>query len=259
VLERMGLPFYFAEGEAVASFLEGDAVKDMTDGQIEAILKGSVFCDGESAAALISRGYGDRLGVCVSDWDLGVVSGETFDKDGVYTCTKQKNYKKLTINDGRTEALSYNYLRQDDGPKLLAPAVTKHVRDDGRLGVVFAGSPHAPFSYGEGFAFLNETRKAQLVSLLREAGALPVYAMGDAEICLRAGYLVSGELLCAVFELGIDPEEQLYLNLEKDPESIKIMLPDGSDTDVKFEAIGGGAYRIDVKVEPMYPIILIIK
>ena len=85
VLERMGLPFYFAEGEAVASFLEGDAVKDMTDGQIEAILKGSVFCDGESAAALISRGYGDRLGVYVSDWDLGVVSGEAFDKDGVYT------------------------------------------------------------------------------------------------------------------------------------------------------------------------------
>ena len=43
VFERMGIPFYFAEGSASAVFLEGRIGEDMTDSQIEEVFKGNVF------------------------------------------------------------------------------------------------------------------------------------------------------------------------------------------------------------------------
>lgn len=258
-IERMGLPFYFSENGERAIFLEGDIVGDMSDEHIRELFSGSVFCDGQSAMELCKRGYGDLLGVNVSEWDLGTISGEIFDMQGSPTCTKQKGALKLTPTNSSTEALSYNYLRCDDGPKLLAPAVTKLTREGGRLSVVFSGSPHAPFSYGEGFAFLNETRKAQLVSLLGEAGALPVYAVGDDEICMRAGKLVGGELLVAIFLLGYDPVDALTLHLDKKPEEVEAMLPDGSWTMVGYTESADKVYTLDIGADPMYPVIIRIK
>ena len=41
-LERLGIPFYFADKNTGAAFLEGDIVRDMTDSQIEETFKGSL-------------------------------------------------------------------------------------------------------------------------------------------------------------------------------------------------------------------------
>ncbi|MBQ7090731.1 MAG: hypothetical protein IJN82_06400 [Clostridia bacterium] len=254
-LERMGLPFYFSETYSEATFLEGDLVEDLSDQQLDALTETSLFADGESAAALIRRGYGHLLGVEVSEWE-GRRSGECFDQEGLVCCTAQKNPKRLTLNGA--EALSYNYVIDQGKPKLLAPAVTKFIRPNGKLSVVYCGSPTARFHYTEGFSFLNETRKKQFVSLLKEAGALPTYYVGDEEICLRAGTLKDGSLLISLYNLGYDPAEEVCLYLEKEPAEIKWMQPDGTLRSVGFQKSGESIYALGLSAEPMYPVILII-
>lgn len=259
VFERMGLPFFYSDEKENATFLEGDIVTDLSDEKIEELFRGSVFLDGYSAKMLYERGFGHLLGVSVAEWDLGTVSSETYDGT-LHTCsTKQKNHKKLTVTDEKTEVLSHNCLRQDGKAKLLAPAVTVLERGEGKITAVFSGTPDAEFNYMEGFAFLNETRKAQLISLLKRADALPVYIDGDAEICLRAGLLPSGELLLAIFELGTDPLDELTLFLKKEPQSIETMLPSGSYAPVDFKKSGENLYTLKTRVETLYPVILKIK
>lgn len=254
--EEMGIPFYFSDKTEKASFLEGSIVDDMTDAEIETVLAGSVFLDGESAEALCRRGYGDLIGVAVSAWDGGMIHAEVFGETDDVRCSLQKNVRRLTPTDPSTQILSYNYLKVDGGISRRGAAVTKLKRADGKISVVFCGSPDAAFNYMEGFSFLNETRKAQFVSLLREAGALPVYAMGDAEICMRAGYLSDGSLFVFALPLGVDPSDVLPLALEKEPASIAAISPDGEELPVAFTKMADGEYELAVRCEPLYPIAL---
>ncbi len=83
-LEEMGIPFFFSDKAEKATFLEGTTLlRSMSDAQIEALFGGSLFLAGASAEILIKRGFGDRMGITLSEWDLGLVSGECFDTDGV--------------------------------------------------------------------------------------------------------------------------------------------------------------------------------
>lgn len=257
-LERMGIPFYLSENSEKVNFIEGKVAKVLTDEKIKELFENSVFADGEAAKTLTERGYGEYLGVEVTDWDLGKASSETFDGTVYQTCTKQKNHKKLTPINSETQALSHIYLSEDGKAKLLAPAVTSFSRGD-KLSVVFCGSPTFEFNYKEGFAFLNESRKAQIVELLRLAGALPVYCVGDDEICFKAGFLPDGKMIACVYLLGIDPVEGLNLFIEKAPESITVMQPDGSEKSVEFSACGDGVYNLNLRVETLEPAILFIK
>ena len=115
------------------------------------------------------------------------------------------------------------------------------------------------FIFTEGFSFLNESRKKQLISILHRADALPIYIEGDDEVCLRAGYLKDGTLLAALFELGVDPIEKPRIFLKNKPKSINIMLPDGSLATVEFEECEKNTYLLNTRVETLYPTILLIK
>ena len=90
--------------------------------------------------------------------------------------------------------------------------------------------------------------------MLKRAGALPVYLDGDNEICMRAGYLDSGELFTMLFNLGYDSEEKVVYYLEKAPVRAEKLLPDGSYTEVKFTPLGYNLYEFDATAEPMYPL-----
>ena len=258
-LERLGIPFYFTDAPAPATFIEGDIVRDMTDGEIRAMLDGgSVFATAEAAADLVARGFGAEVGVEVTPYELPP-HGESFDGTLAETGTVQKNARRLTPTDDRTEVISYCYRKKGVEIDLLAPAVTTLPREDGRYTSVFAGDPKCNFFYTEGFSFLCESRKNQLIGLLSRAGALPVYLAGDNELCLQAGYLTDGRLLCAILVIGFDPEERPVLYLEKAPARIRRMEPDGSYREVAFTPLGEGRYAIDATAEPMYPLILIVE
>ena len=150
------------------------------------------------------------------------------------------------------------YSKNDKSRELLAPAVTRLKRDNGKYTVVFCGSPDASFNYRVGFSFMNETRKNQLINLLRDANALPLYAVGDDELCVRAGYLGKDKMICSVIELGTDPLDELTLFIEKQPTSIVSISPDGKDIPVEFTKVDENVYSIKVKVEILYPVTLII-
>ena len=259
VIERMGLPFYYTDKSGKALWVEQNLVADMSDEQIEVLFENSLFLDGQSADLLCKRGYGERLGVSVDAWDKGPISGEFFADKPDCLCTSQKNALLLTPTNEKTKVLSYNYIRVDDKPVILSPAVTVYERENGKLSVVFDGSPKAEFKYTEGFAFLNETRKEQFVSLMKQAGALPVYYEGDNELCLRAGRLLDGSLLVSALILGFDPMDTLTLYLEKAPRSVRLMLEDGTYKTVGFERIDKDLYEIDVRVETMYPAFIIVE
>ena len=199
------------------------------------------------------------MGVSVSTWNKGNVNGETFDGTIDFTCQKQNKIKDLTPISENTKALSYNYLRAGTEAKILSPAVTKFTRDDGMLSVVYSGSPEAKHEYYEGFAFLNETRKKQFVDLLKNANSLPIYYPGDNEICMRSGYINDGRLLCALFDLSYDPMDNISLYLEKEPSEIQILTKDGSYSNVSFEKVSTDTYVVDTRIEPLYPVILLIK
>ena len=258
-LERLGLPFYFTDAPAPATFIEGDIVRDMQDGEIRAMLAGgSVFATAEAAADLAARGFGEEVGVRVSAYEKPPI-GESFDGTLAETGTAQKNARCLTPLSERTEALSWCYRKRGVDIDLQAPAVTALDRGNGRHTFVFAGEPKSSFFYTEGFSFLCESRKRQLVSLLRRAGALPIYLEGDNELCLRAGYLADGRLLAMILVIGFDPEESPTLCLEKAPERILRLEPDGSYTALPFTPLGDGRYSLSATAEPMYPLILLIE
>ncbi len=258
-LERMGMPFYLSDDAEKLNFIEGKVAEELTDEQLSEMFKTSVFCDGLAAQIFCERGYGEKLGVRANEWDLGVCHGETFDGSLYQCCTKQKDMKKLVSANPATKALSHNYFRKDGYAELLAPAVTCLDRGEGRLSVVFCGSFTYSFDYMQGFAFLNESRKAQFVSLFSRAGALPIYCVGDEEICFKAGILPDERIMASVCLLGIDPAEGLSLFLEKEPEEITKMLPDGSEAPVSFTEKGDGVYTLDIRLETLYPAILFIK
>lgn len=258
-LERIGIPFYLSDEAEKLNFIEGRVAEELTDQQLAEMFKTSVFCDGLAAEILCQRGYGDLLGVKVDEWDLGVCHGETFDGTLYQCCQGQKDKKKLTVTTPATEELSHNYFRSDGYAELLAPAVTCLDRGEGRLSVVFCGSFTYNFDYMQGFAFLNESRKAQLVSLFSRAGALPVYLASDDEICMKAGTVTDGRMLISIYSLGVDPMENLPLFFEKDPESISLIMPDGSEMPLAFTKTEEGVFLIKVRVETLYPVILLIK
>lgn len=259
VLERLGLPFYFSDVGGGACFIEDDIVSDMTDEQIKNIFSGSVFATADAAMTLIERGYGDLLGVNVEVNEGPAVSAEQYNIPSL-TSTKQKNTRKITPVSDKVEALSHCF-RKISGKEreILFPAVTVYDRGEGKLSVVYSGTPNAQHTYVEGFSFLNETRKAQFIDLFKRAGALPIYYEGDVEMCLRAGKLSDGRMLAAFFNLGYDPLDSLTVYLEKEPSLIKMLDKNGKEVSVNFRKTEDGFYEIDTRSEPMYPVILIIE
>lgn len=260
--ERMGLPFYFSNKHYGATFLESDIGRDLPDEEIQKMFAdGSVFMSAEVAVSLAERGYGDLIGVTAEPFDygrLGRVASEAFNEDASLICQKQKNLMLLTPTSEKTEVLSYNFRREDERLVNVSPAVTKFMREDGKFTIVFCGTPDAEYTYVEGFAFLNETRKQQLIALLREAGALPVYLPSDNELCLRAGYLDDGRMLAAIFNLSYDPEEKTILYLEKEPKEIVYLNESGEEISISFEKNADGFYELSVSCEPLYPTVLLI-
>ncbi|MBO7303817.1 MAG: hypothetical protein J6V09_01150 [Clostridia bacterium] len=259
VFERIGIPFFFSDKSGGASFIEKTLLRDMTDEEIEELFRGPVFMDSESAEWLKKRGFERLSGVTVHPWELGLVNEEVFSENVDLSCQKQKDHKLLKIINDAVRVESHNCYFDDGVANYLSPAVTVLDRGEGKLSVVFCGTPTAEFDYKEGFSFLNSIRRNQLISLLKEANSLPVYYEGDNEICMKAGYLASGELLVSCLDLGFDPMDTLELYLEKAPKSVEIINPDGSCSKVKFENIGNNVYSIKSKIEPLYPTVLVIK
>ncbi len=258
--ERLGLPFYFSEptAENKLTYLEDCIVTHMTDEEIKAAFEGSVCVTGQVAADLIERGFGDLLGVEVKDWEGMVAKGEFFEFDPSATCTPQKMRKMIEIKDERVEVLSWSYRNLDGEKKKLSPAVTLLDRGEGKISVVYCGTPDAEHNYMEGFSFLNESRKRQFVDVFSRAGALPIYYEGDEEVLLRAGKIKDGRLLASFMNLGYDTLDELDIVCDFVPAEITYLNHDGKEIKLDFVLGECGRVKVMTELSPMYPLVLIL-
>lgn len=259
-LERLGLPFYFSEpsSECKLTFLEDCIVTHMTDEEIKTVFEGSVCVTGQVAADLVDRGFGNLLGVSVKEWEGVAAQGEFFEFDPSATCTAQKKRKMIEIKDDKVEILSWSYRPIDGENKKLSPAVTLLDRGEGKITVVFAGTPHAQHNYMEGFSFLNESRKRQFIDIFARSGALPIYYEGDEEVLLRAGKIKDGRLLCTFINLGYDPLDEFDVVINFIPEEITYLSPEGNEINLDFVLLDEKRVKIMTELSPMYPMILIL-
>ena len=255
-LERLGLPLYFSSEIGGATFMTGDADKGFSDEELMKMFEGVLFLASDSLKALNERGFLEYTGVKTEKWTGENITGEIISLNN-NTCEKQKNALKLIPQnvDVKIDSIAY-HLKDGKEIKPLFPATTVYKNKLGGTVISFCGIPRALFNYIEGFSFLNESRKLQLVNLLKITGCLPVYYTGDEDVYLRVGYY-DDKLFCALFNLSFDIIDEISLCLDMDAKKIEIINSQGERVECEFRN-ENNKIIIKEKALPMNPVIIII-
>ena len=260
VLERLGIPMYFSDKDGGAVFLDGKRDEFFGDSEIKKMLSGTTLLAAESAQSLIKRGFGEYLGVDireVADSDPKA-RGETIYAVGDVPNPQMKR-KFLTANNPETVERSQVYALPDGNIKVpLHSGVTSYKNSLGGTVNVFCGTPLARFVYFEAFSFLNESRKAQIVEMMRESGNLPIYYPDDAEVYMKAGYF-EDKIFCAFCNIGLDNLKDVALVCEKPAKEISVINHDGSYSKCDFSIDNNGKITVNTPAEILNPVLLIIK
>lgn len=234
VLERFGVPLYFSSEKGGAAFLEGNAVNAFTDAEIEEMLGGTVFLAADAIEKLESRGFAKDMGVTARPWKGARTSFERLYVNG-NKANAQKWIRELVIQDERVQVASMTMHLKDGKDEIpLFPAVTVFRNDRGGRVIAFCGSPNTEFNYLQAFSFLTASRKLQMVQLLKESGNLPVYYPDDSEIYLKAAYLPDGGLFTAVFNISLDPLDEVPLVTEKPVSRVEMLTANGERVPCPF-------------------------
>ena len=257
ILERLGLPVYFSAEQGGAVFVDDYLPERLTDEEIAPIFKGTVVMTAEAANTLKAKGYGKYIGVSARAWQGKSIGTEYI--NGI-RCAVPANRQELVIEDEKVKVLSYVYhTGMGKAPEKLFPAVTSFENELGGITYVFCGTPDTHFNYYDGaFAFLNQTRKAQLVDMLKSQNNLPVYYPEDGDLYMRAGYLNSGELMVALFNTSLDVVENVPLVFDKEVTSIERLMPDGTRKVVDF-TVENGVVRLGFDQGVYEPLIIFAK
>lgn len=258
VLERLGLPMYFSHKSGGAVFMDGPIDELFTDEEIREMFRGPIFLASDTAMRLNARGFGALTGVDVKPWTGERASYETLFVNGNDANAQMKLCELIPQNDRvRAESEVY-HLRDGRVHERLFPGVTVYDNPLGGRSVVFSGTPKTEFNYMEAFSFLTESRKKQLIKLLDEAGCLPVYYPGDAEVYLKAARCADGSLMVAFFNLGLDPLEEIELTARAPFETVERLSEDGAREAVAFDEENGRAV-IRTPAYTLNPVILFLK
>ena len=226
VLERLGVPMYYSSEPGGATFLDGDTYI-FNDGEITDMLRGTLFISSNSARELCARGFSEHLGVTVRDWNGLPPSFERVVENNS-KCVNQVGLLELVPSSAATVADSIQYHLHDGKDEIpIFPSVTVYNNALGGRVICFAGTPKAQFVYYEAFSMLCETRKGEIARLLRESGNLPIMYKGDEEVYLLSGDTEGGELFAALFNIGLDPIDEIKLFTERKVTEVRALLPSG--------------------------------
>lgn len=258
VLERLGIPMYFSAENGGVLCLEGEKDLLLTDSQILEALKGNVFLASDTAKRLISRGFGEYIGVDVRDWQGKQPSGEELFVNSNNTKI-QVGIKELVLLDEKSKPDSMVFHSADNiiFEELFAGSVIYENKLGGKV-FTFCGTPKAEYNLVEAFSFLNYSRKQQLIKMLEQTDELPLYYPDDEEVYLKAAQVSDGSLFCAVFNIGTDPIENLKLVIFQKAEKIEQLMPDGTRKEIEFEVFGN-EYVLNTPCNTLDPVILFIK
>ena len=257
VLERLGIPMYFAPDGGSLVCLEGDSDSRLSDEEILEILKGSVMLASDTAKNLISRGFGKYLGVDVKEWQgktpiveiLNVNNKKT--KVQVNTMELIPLSKDVIVDSWVCNTVDYtNYQR-------LFPGSTIFKNELGGYAFVFCGTPAAEFHITTAFSFLTYSRKLQLLNMVRLAGELPVYFPGDEEVYLKVGEL-NGGYIATIFNISLDPIENVALCCDFEPARFTALCENGDVREISFKRDNEN-FILDIPANPLNPVIIFIE
>ena len=257
VMERMGIPMYFSKDAGGVTFMDGPADAYMTDDEIKEIFKGTVFLASDTAKRLIERGYGELLGVSVKKWTGENASAEILNEDGNIASPQMKICSLMPNQDGVKAKSMVFHLKDGKTKQMLFPGVTSFKNPLGGTSIVFSGTPKTNYNIIEAFSFLTESRKKQLVRLLKENGELKAYYPGDEEVYLRLGKTSENAYMCALFNLGLDVIEEIELCTDFDVKKVTRMLPDGTEKEASFKK-DGDRIQIEESANVLDPVILFL-
>lgn len=257
VLERLGLPMYYSAQPGGAVFLDGFGDWRFSDEQMQEMFRGTVFLAAQTAKRLNDRGFLQQTGVEVLPWNGSHVSAEDM-KDG-HVCDAQKEPWELRpiSGDVRWDTVCY-HLHNGVEKQTLFPGTTVYRNPLGGTTVVFCGTPKTKLHHTEGFSFLNESRKAQLIRLLRETGNLPPYYPDDAEVYLRCADMEDGTRFCAFFNICLDPIEQITLVADRPVTMVEKLCEDGTRAACAFH-MEDHVLVIEEPANILDPVILFLK
>ena len=260
VFDRMGIPFHFDDCEGSVAFFDGECDVKFTNEELLRLLSGKVVLDATAAKHFASRGLGRYLGVDVVEWTANdpVASGEIFFPEGKTGPIPYGLHKLIPTADGVRRVGEVYHLSGGTERIPLFPSATQYQNELGGTVSVFAGVTNFPYTLTDAFGWLCEARKTQLLSLIRELGALPVYYPEDAEVLLRAARTQDGKLFCALLDLSLDPLPALPLRTESPVTKIERLTPDGRWEAVAFTQEADGTLRTDLCAYPFDPVILLL-
>ncbi len=258
VLERMGIPLYFSSRSGGAVFFSGMGDKKFTDAELREMLAGNVFLSADAAVRFIARGLGEYLGVDVKPHTGKKATGERVFINGKQMSPQMQIHSITQIADGVTAHSEVIHSLDRINEECLFPGVTSYKNSLGGTCVVFSGTPVTRFHYAEAFSFLNQSRKAQLVSLLRGVGELPVYYVGDEEVYLRAARTTEGSLFVCLFNIGTDPIDEITLSVEKAYTGVEVLTSDGEWRSVDFSQ-DGECLTVNVSAVTLAPVAMILR
>ena len=259
VLERMGFPLYFSSEKGGAVFMEGkNTHKKFTDDEIRDFFKGTFILASDSASELIKRGFGEYLGVNIRPWQGKSMTTEMLVSNG-HKMNTPIEAKELVPENEAVKVMSYICHSVDgENYEKLFPASISFKNPLGGTTVVFCGIPNVGWGLGGPFSMLNESRKAQFVSILSENGDIPVYCVGDDEIYFKAANTDDGKLFCAVFNLSLDSLDEIVLHTDKTYDSVKYLASDGELKPLDF-AYENGNLVIKKHAETLDPVMLFLE
>ena len=256
VLERLGLPLFFGNEDGGAVFLDDISADRFDDREIRRFLAGTLILSSGAAQRLTERGFGDYVGVAVSDWDGKVITGEAVLGNRL---PAQFGVRRLTPRQDSIECLSevIHTNRLTGEAETLFPGVTRFDNPLGGETVVFSGTPDMPFRYHTAFSMLCETRKQQFVEILSRRGNLPLYCPEDGDLYLRTGRLEAGGILAVLFNLSFDVMEDIPLATKLPVRRVRKLCCDGTLCGCAFSWEDGGI-RVAETLLPLTPAVLLL-
>jgi hypothetical protein len=258
VLEKMGIPMYFSPKASGCVCLEGDVDTRLDDEEIIKILSGSAFIASDTAKNLCQRGFSKYLGVEIREWS-GKIPVREIDIESKKQMKVQMKVKELVPLNDKVEWISKVCNTVDyESYETLFPGVTYYENELGGKISVFSGTPVAEFNLVEAFSFLNYTRKAQLINLLKRNGDLPIYCPYDADVYMKAAKMKDGRIFASLFNLSLDTMEKTQIVCDFTPKKISKLMPSGEEKEIAF-FFENGLCTLDTECKTLDPVVVFIE
>ena len=257
VLERLGIPIYFSAENGGVLCLAGEDNGKLNDQELLEALSGYVFLSSDAAQNIIARGFGKYIGVQVREWQGKQPSGERIFVNGNSVSLQVGTKELVALNENAiADSMVYHTVDNIEFENLFPGTVVFKNELGGKI-FTFCGTPKAEYNIIDAFSYLNYSRKQQLVKMMRGTGEMPVYYPEYEEVFLKVADIKDGGIFCAVFNISTDPIDNVKLFIEKTPQRIERLSPDGCLINIDFVR-EGEFYILNTPCNILDPAVLII-